>query len=186
MIGLAARVAQLRAQSAYRLAATEAYGKIVLDRLASLNPGDVEGYQSLDEFNNRRVLPALRTCEYFGARLEALAERIEQTASLLRARIETTLQLQNRDMLMSLKMTADRQLRLQHLVEGLSIFAVGYYALGLLSYVLEGSEAIIPMRSSTLLALLVLPTLVLLMIALRWQRNRALKAPVHSLPGSSR
>lgn len=120
------------------------------------------------------------------ARLEALAQRIEQPSGLLRARIETTLQLQNRDMLASLKTTADRQLRLQHLVEGLSIFAVAYYALGLLSYVLEGGEAIIPVRVPTILALLVVPTLVLLMIALRWQRSRALDVPIDPRSGSSR
>lgn len=124
LLSLAASVARLRARSAYRLSATAAYGRIVSERLDWLDPQPLPGVQTLGEFTNRRILPALRTCENFSVRLEALALEIEQATGLSRAWIKTGPGVQNADLLRGLDATAKRQLRLQHLVEGLSVIAL--------------------------------------------------------------
>ncbi|OYW38238.1 MAG: hypothetical protein B7Z42_08420 [Brevundimonas sp. 12-68-7] len=136
---LGAEVADLTAATAFRLGAMKAYAGIVSDRLRDLACAPVEGYQPLDDFIDRRLTPATRTCLAFADRLEALATRLERATALLRTRIELRVQAQNTALLASVEQTASRQLKLQHLVEGLSVVAVSYYALGILAYVIKPS-----------------------------------------------
>ncbi len=83
------------------------------------------------------MTPATRTCRAFAGRLDALSARLERAAALLRTRIETRVQSQNTALLASVELTGSRQLKLQHLVEGLSVVAVSYYALGILAYLIR-------------------------------------------------
>lgn len=149
-----------------------AYGRTVSERLAWLDPQPLPGMQTLGEFTNRRVLPALRTCENFSDRLEALAIEIEQATGLLRARIETGLGVQNAELLRGLDATAKRQLRLQHLVEGLSVFAVSYYAIGLIGYLLQGSSSLGISDVHHVEGVMAVPVMALIVIFLMWQKRR--------------
>lgn len=173
LLSVAASVARLRARSAYRLSATAAYGRIVSERLAWLDPQPLPGMQTLGEFTNRRVLPALRTCENFADRLEALALETEQATGLLRARIEIGLAIQNGDLLRGLDATAKRQLRLQHLVEGLSVFAVSYYAIGLIGYLLQGFPSLGISDLHQVQGVLAVPVVALIVTFLMWQKHRS-------------
>ena len=47
------------------MSATSAYAQIVSERLEGLNPQRVPGYQSLIDFTERRLLPAVRTCKTY-------------------------------------------------------------------------------------------------------------------------
>ena len=85
----------------------------------------------------RQLKPAIRTCQSVGARQEVLARRLARACQLLRARIEVTLQEQNRDLLHSMDQRAHLQLRLQETVEGLSVVAISYYAIELIGYVID-------------------------------------------------
>jgi uncharacterized membrane-anchored protein len=67
-------------------------------------------------------------------RQEALAERIGRTNDLLRTRVGIVQEQQNRRILESLNSRAAQQLRLQQAVEGLSVVAISYYSIGLVSY----------------------------------------------------
>gem|GEM_PF-3142049 len=129
---LGAEVADLTAATAFRLGAMKAYAGIVSDRLRDLACTPIEGYQPFDDFIDRRLTPATRTCLAFAERLEALATRLERATALLRTRIELRGQAQNTALLASVERTGARQLKLQHLVEGLSVVAVSYYALGMI------------------------------------------------------
>lgn len=131
---LSANLARLMADTRYRLSATSAYAQIVSERLAGLEPQRVPGYQTLIDFTERRLAPAVRTCESFTERLEDLAERTSWVSSLIRTRIETTLSRQNTDLLGSMNKRTQMQLRLQQTVEGLSVLAISYYAIGILGY----------------------------------------------------
>jgi uncharacterized membrane-anchored protein len=71
-------------------------------------------------------------------RLETLAGKIERAIELLNVRIGLDLQIQNKSVLETIASTAQSQFRLQATVEGLSVIAISYYALGILSYVLAG------------------------------------------------
>jgi len=134
---LSANLARLTADTRYRMSATSAYARIVSERLEGLNPQRVPGYQSLIDFTERRLLPAVRTCETFTKRLEDLSERASGVSSLIRTRIETTLSQQSTDLLRSMNQRTQMQLRLQQTVEGLSVLAISYYAIGIIGYILK-------------------------------------------------
>lgn len=141
---LSAELAHISALTAFRMGATRAYAAIVADRLGGLAVRPIAGHQSLSDFNDRRLIPAVRTCANFTARLETLGGRAARVTALLRTRIETRIERQNRDLLSSVERGIGLQIRLQHLVESLSVLAISYYAVGLLAYLAKGVAKEIP------------------------------------------
>ena len=135
---LAARVERLRSDTTYRFAATNAYFDLVRERNRELTEEKIPGLQPIHVFIKRRLSPGIRTCNAVRDRLEDLSQRISQTSSLLRARVELSIQGQNRELLTSMNQRSETQLRLQQAVEGLSVVAITYYLMGLLSYLWEG------------------------------------------------
>ncbi|MFA6220148.1 MAG: DUF3422 domain-containing protein [Erythrobacter sp.] len=127
--------------NSFRMAATSAYAKLVDERLEELAPRPIVGFQSLIDFTRRRLQPAVRTCAANHQRETELFQKADAFASLLRTRIETRIQAQNASLLQSMNRSIDLQLRMQHLVEGLSVVALSYYCVGLLGYMLGGAEA---------------------------------------------
>lgn len=138
---LSAELARLLAETQYRMSATRAYGQLSVDRLASLKIAPVRGYQTLADFTERRLTPALRTCESFSARLDDLSQRASWTSELLRTRIDIALAKQNRDLLTSMDRRTRLQLRLQQTVEGLSVVAISYYLVALINYLFGALSA---------------------------------------------
>ena len=169
LCNLSAQVAAITAKTAFRMSATSAYAQITNDRLDILKATSIPGFQTLEEFTDRRFLPATRTCASFVARLDALSGRIERATSLLRTRVEMALQTQNSNLLQSMDMNAERQLRLQHLVEGLSVVAVSYYATGLVGYILSGLSPYIAIPKPQLMAIAVVPVVILVWLFTRRQ-----------------
>ncbi|MEW5998596.1 MAG: DUF3422 domain-containing protein [Pseudomonadota bacterium] len=135
---LSIELAAAATESDYRMSATEAYAKIVDERLGDLVIRPVSGYLSLVDFTRRRLLPAVRTCAAHRRRSELLAQRTAQFVSLFRTRIETRIENQNSRLLTSMNASAARQLRLQQLVEGFSVVALTYYLTSLIHHLLEG------------------------------------------------
>ena len=132
---LSAELARLVAETRYRMSATRAYAQLSMERLTSLKVGAVRGYQTLADFTERRLMPAVRTCDSFSGRLEDLSQRAAWTSALLRTRIDIALAKQNRDLLTSMDRRTHLQLRLQQTVEGLSVVAISYYLVALVGYV---------------------------------------------------
>ena len=62
---LAAEIEEMSANISYRLSATKAYQDIFLARLARLNTKRLPGHQGLSGFLDRRMMPALKTCDAF-------------------------------------------------------------------------------------------------------------------------
>lgn len=136
---LSARLSRLVADTHYRLGATRAYANIVADRLENLGVRRLPGSASLREFNERRLLPAVRTCESASQRLQSLSEQASWTSGLIRTRVDTATNRQSRDLLASMNRRTQLQLRLQQTVEGLSVVAISYYAVGLVHYIAEAA-----------------------------------------------
>jgi len=67
---LSADLARLESETSYRMSATRAYAQLVADRLDSIQVQRVRGFQTLADFTDRRLTPAVRTCESFTRRLE--------------------------------------------------------------------------------------------------------------------
>jgi len=129
-------------ESAYRFGATRAYAEIVSSRFHAIGEQPYPGYDALSAFLDRRMVPALRTCQTTGARQRDLSERLSRTTELLRTRVEIELEGQNRQLLESMDHRARMQLRLQQTVEGLSVAAISYYVVSLVAYAAEGIDAV--------------------------------------------
>ena len=129
-------------ESAYRFGATRAYAEIVSSRFRAIGEHPYPGYDALSAFLDRRMVPALRTCQTTGARQRDLSERLSRTTELLRTRVEIELEGQNRQLLESMDRRARVQLRLQQTVEGLSVVAISYYVVSLVAYAAEGIDAV--------------------------------------------
>ncbi len=121
----------------FRQGATEAYARLTEDRLVSLRETRVAGFSTMQEFIERRLQPAMRTCEAASRRLEDISARIGRVSDLLRARISISMEVQNQSLLKSMNVRAGLQMKLSELVEGLSIFAVGYYIFSLVKYMID-------------------------------------------------
>lgn len=138
---LAARLGKLSLDNAYRFSASRAYFNLVHARIDELREIRIRGVPTLAEFMDRRLAPAMNTCESIARRHEALAKRIAHTNDLLRTRVGIVQEQQNRKILQSLNARAAQQLRLQQAVEGLSVVAISYYLIGLISYAVKGLKA---------------------------------------------
>jgi len=136
---VSAEIESLSAKTAYRFSATRAYYPIILSRIAELKETAVNPYQTISEFLDRRLAPAVRTCNSTADRLADLSRRATRSANLLRTKTDFAVSEQNQQQLTSMNKRAQRQLRLQETVEGLSIAAISYYLVSLVGY---GAEAV--------------------------------------------
>ena len=132
-----AKIEEIDSSTNYRLSATSAYYKLVEQRIKDLREIRLESFQTNNEFLSRRLQPAIRTSEAFSRRLESLATRAQRADNLVRTQIEMGVQIQNKDLLKSMELRARAQLRLQETVESLSIVAITYYIVGLLSILVD-------------------------------------------------
>ena len=138
---LAAEIESREAASLYRFSAADAYYELVQRRIAELREVRIEGVQTLQEFTERRLAPAMNTCRAVAARQDALSRRVARATALLSTRVDLTRERQNQAVLASMDRRAQQQLKLQETVEGLSIAAVTYYVVGLVGYVAKGIKA---------------------------------------------
>ena len=138
---LAAEVESGLAASQFRFGASRAYADIVRTRIAELREVRLGGVSTMGGFMARRFEPAVATCQTVSARLHDLSERVAQASGLLSTRVDIARERQNQALLSSMDRRAKLQLRLQQTVEGLSIAAIVYYVVGLVSYVTKGAKA---------------------------------------------
>jgi len=141
LMTLSSEIEDVAAATTYRFSAARAYYALVLRRVEELREQRVEGLQTLSEFVDRRLAPAMRTCEAVAERLETLSRRVARASQLLRARVDIQLEAQNRDLLESMNRRVRLQLRLQQTVEGLSVAAITYYLASLVGYLAKGVKA---------------------------------------------
>ncbi len=166
----------IRSATGFRLSATAAYADVAADRLAALNIRPVDNFQSLSDYTERRLVPATRTCNVFRQRLAYIAERISGVMHTLDVRIDSRIKAQNLRLMQSMERSTQLQLRLQTLVEGLSVIAAAYYLVGLLAYVIKGAAAW-PAGANTDLTIgaITLPVILIIYLLVRRLRNKVLK-----------
>ncbi|MFN9480255.1 MAG: DUF3422 family protein [Betaproteobacteria bacterium] len=140
----AAEVEQLAATSGFRFAAGQAYWDLVRARVAEFREQRLGDLRTRGGFLARRWAPARDTCAAPARRLERVSARIERAGSLLRTRVDVAREEQNQRMLAAMERRGKLQLRLQQTVEGLSVAAIAYYAVGLLGYLVKPLQAIWP------------------------------------------
>ncbi len=132
---LASTVERLLAVSQSRFSACKAYAELVSMRMEELRERRLPGLQPISEFMVRRFQPAVRTCTAVSQRLGSLSERIARAGALLSTRVDIARERQNQALLESMDRRGRTQMKIQQAVEGLSLAAIGYYAVGMIGYV---------------------------------------------------
>ena len=176
LTSLSAELETQIASTSFRLGATRAYAELVRTRLEVLRERETGGYVSFSRFFRRRFSPAIATCNAIDERQRALAVRLGHATDLLRARIQSELEDQNRMLLASMNRRSRLQLRLQQTVEGLSIAAVSYYVTGLFGYLAKGAKeaGVLPKLITPELATAI--SVPLTVFSVWWVLHRARKA----------
>ena len=138
---LAAEIEKISAQTTNQFSASVAYYSIVKQRVTQLREKRIHGLQMFHEFMNQRLTSAIDTCASVQKHLETLSTHVTRASSLLRTRVEISMEAQSRDLLQSMDNRVKLQLRLQEMVEGLSVVVLSYYLLSIISYGLKALKA---------------------------------------------
>jgi uncharacterized membrane-anchored protein len=134
---LAAEVENYISGNHFRFAAASAYYHLVEQRVNDLREVRIQGIQTLGEFIKRRLEPAINTCQSISHRFTLLSERVSNASQLLRTRVDIIIERQNQGLLTSMALRAKMQLRMQQMVEGISMVAITYYASSLIGKIAE-------------------------------------------------
>lgn len=170
---LAADLEANAALSLYRFGASRAYYGIVQERIRTLAETSVPGYEALGFFLERRLAPAMRTCQSLEERQANLSRKLTRANSLVRSWIDVELERQNGALLSAMNRRAELQLRLQQTVEGLSVAAISYYIVGLIGYVAKAaSHDVLPVDPGVLTGLCVPVVVVLVWLTVRRIRKK--------------
>lgn len=141
LTNLAMRVQSLSSKCS-RFNASRAYDRLLRARITELREERIEGVPTIGEFMERRLSPAINTCLSTQERQELLATHVARAANLLRTRVNLAQERQANALLLGMNQTANAQLRMQHAVEGLSVAAISYYVLSLISVALKALESV--------------------------------------------
>jgi uncharacterized membrane-anchored protein len=139
---LEADIERILVETGYRFNATRAYFGIVSRHLESMRDTYRPGLQSIAQFLERRLIPAVATCESVAERQENISRRVARASQILVARVDLARKRQNGLLLQSMDRRANLQFRLQETVEGLSIAAISYYSVGLVAYVAKAFKSL--------------------------------------------
>lgn len=137
---LAAQLEAVYAATHVRFSASAAYDELLRQRLDDIAEERIDGMQSLRDFMERRLAPAMATCRSADRRQAALSARIARIADLLRTRVEVEQQRSSRKLLAAMNRRQGLQLKLQSTVEGLSVAAITYYVVGLVGHLAKGAQ----------------------------------------------
>lgn len=162
----------LLTETRYRFAASRAYFTLFQQRIDSLEEVKVGDVQTMSGFLRSRLEPAIATIESTAKRQETLTDDLSRAIVLLRTRIELNLNKGNQALLKSMDKRHNQQLKIAQTVEGLSIVAITYYAVGLVSYLLKAlaKQPWMPFSATFLTALSV--PFILLIVWLMLKRVR--------------
>lgn len=174
LLSVSGRLEAAAAEHDFRFGATAAYEAIVMDRIRVLRETRFAGRQMLTEFMARRYAPAMRTVKSAEKRLNDMLDRSERAGELLRTSVDVQRSEQNQLIMKRMDRRADLQLRLQHTVEGLSVVAISYYAVGLSGYAIAPIAYKLGVDKGVVIA--VLTPIVVLGV---WLAMRRIKARLH-------
>lgn len=139
---LAGQVESQYAATHSRFSASSAYFELVDTRIRDIAESRLAGMQTIGEFMDRRLSPARSTCAWVVRRQDGLSQRVSRMSNLLRTRVEIEQQQSSQALLATMNQRQDLQLKLQSTVEGLSVAAITYYIVGLVSYLAKGAQKI--------------------------------------------
>lgn len=128
----------------FRFSASLAYNEIVQQRLDSLEETKLGELQTISGFVRARLDPGVSTIRSVVQRQQVLIDDLNQALSLLRTRIDLSLNRDNQFLLKSMDARHRQQVVIAQTVEGLSAVAISYYLVGLVSYVAASLGPFLP------------------------------------------
>ncbi len=137
---LAGAVESQHAATHSRFSASAAYFELLDKRILDIAESRLAGMQTIGEFMERRLTPARSTCAWSARRQDARFQRVSRISNLLRTRVEIEQQQSSQALLATMNSRQDIQIKLQATVEGLSVAAITYYIVGLVSYLSKGAQ----------------------------------------------
>ncbi len=174
LLDISAQIEKLSSEAAFRFSAGKAYSAIVWQRIDVLHEEQLLGSMLIRDFMNRRFAPAMRTCTAARERLDALSARATRASRLLSTRVNVQANEQSQSLLRQMDKRAQQQIHLQQTVEGLSVFAISYYAVMLLGKLLKPAATYGGMSEKMLGAILVPPVLLVV-----WLMGRRIAKSIH-------
>jgi uncharacterized membrane-anchored protein len=175
-----AELVRLTEHMRYQLSAAGSYYAIFQERLRWLREVTGEGYQTLGEFLEARVGPAIRNYRNFIERADVLTGQFSALGNMIRTRVSLSMEEQSLATMQAMNRRVELQLILQRTVEGLSIIVLGYYLTGLASYVFKALDALVklPLKPDVL-TVATLP----FWLGAVWLFTRRIKKVVHTVLG---
>jgi uncharacterized membrane-anchored protein len=166
---LSAETEAMRAKTRYRFSASRAYATLVEERLDSMAEEKVGERPTLTGFTRTRLAPAIRTIVSVEQRQAELSAALGRALNLLRARVDVQMNKADQEILSSMNERQHRQLIISEAVESLSVIAISYYLLGILSYPVKALKDVgaLPLSETVTLGLLAPFVAVLVFVALR-------------------
>lgn len=155
-----ARVVRLYGRFNHVLSATFPYTELVRQGFSDWKEQPVEGFDSLSETILERVATVADEYRTFLARLDRMQDEISDLVSILRTRVDMSMEAQNAEVLKNLDTRSAIQLRLQQMAEGLSVIVISYYLTGLAGYVFKA------LAKEGVIASEVLPTALFIPVAI--------------------
>ena len=158
----------------YRIAASQAYGEIVANRLKTLGDLSTGKGSNISVYIDNRVGPALRTLASAEKRLQSASRRIERAASCSTSATASNSKCRTAKSSAPFRRPPAAQFRLQQTVEGLSVIAITYYLVGILGYALAGPIHALEWDKDWVMAALTPLALVSVWVASRflWGRHK--------------
>jgi uncharacterized membrane-anchored protein len=169
-----AEVSRLGEAIRYHLASAVPYDSIIRTTVDDLKEEPLERLESLGVHVIRRIRGIADGYQRLIHRIEALEQSFEGMVSILRTRIDLAMEQQNLTILSSVDRTTKAQVRLQHMVESLSVIVQAYYLTGLGNYGFKALENHGWLSDATTATAIFIPAAFGLAFFLTWQAKRFL------------
>lgn len=170
-----AQVSHLGEENRYHLTSAAPYDSIIRTTIEDLREQPLEGLDSLSAYLARRIRGIADGYQRLIHRVEALEQSFEGMVAIIRTRIDLAMQQQNLTILSSVDRTTKIQVRLQRMVESLSVVVQAYYLTGLANYAFKAIEHRGWMADATTATALSIPVWFGLAFFLTWQAKRLLE-----------
>jgi uncharacterized membrane-anchored protein len=128
----------LATRTSFRFGASRAYHKLVKSRLDLLQETKEGQYPTISSFLNARLDPAIETCNAVEARQTRFSTDVARATNLMRTGITLEMERQNGALLDDMVRRTRLQMRLNRMVQGISVAGLAYYLVGLFAFVAKG------------------------------------------------
>ncbi|MEO5657970.1 MAG: DUF3422 family protein, partial [Nitrospiria bacterium] len=167
-----AEVSRLGEAIRYNLASAVPYDSIIRTTIEDLGEEPSEGAAPLGRHIIRRTRGIADGYQRLIHRIEALEHSFEGMVSIIRTRIDLAMEQQNLTILSSVDRTTKIQVRLQHMVESLSVIVQAYYLTSLANYGFRALEHRGLLGDAAMATALSIPVAFGLAFFLTWQAKR--------------